>query len=59
LVKIAAGTLILASFLVPGKELLSGLMPSSFPWSLFVIGFVGGSGFFLWTLKPQTLNANH
>lgn len=58
LVEILAGTLILTSFLIPGKEIISGSMPSSFPWSLFGMGLLGGFGYFTWKYKSQGLTLN-
>lgn len=51
--EVLCGALILTSFLIPGKELMNDIMPSSFPWGLFWLGFFGGLGYFIWIYKSQ------
>ena len=45
--EIAAGLVIIASFLVRGEAVIAGTMPGAFPWTLFLIGWLGGLGLFV------------
>ena len=54
-IETVACTLILTSFLIPGKEIISGIVPSSFPWGLFGLGLFGGFGYFTWKYKSQIM----
>ncbi len=47
LFELASGGIILSAFLIPGKALLNGQMPTSFPWLLFIAGLSLGIGTFV------------
>ena len=44
LLEIAAGMIIVVSFLIPGQTVINQTVPQHFPWYLFVIGFGSGLG---------------
>jgi hypothetical protein len=46
LAELAAGLMIIASFLVPGLCVLEGRAPEAFLWTLFLAGFLAGTGMF-------------
>ena len=56
LIEIAAGTIIVISFLIPGQAVVHQTVPTHFPWYLFWFGYLTGLGAFLHkhlaTLRP-------
>ena len=48
LLEIAAGMIIVVSFLIPGQAVINQTIPQHFPWYLFVIGFGSGLGAFVY-----------
>jgi hypothetical protein len=47
LVEIAAGSLIVVSFLWSSRQVLAGKIPRGFPWPLFAAGLAGGAFWFV------------
>ncbi|MCA9727559.1 MAG: hypothetical protein KC729_07740 [Candidatus Eisenbacteria bacterium] len=47
-VEIAAGCIVLAAFLWNGPEILAGRNPTGFPWTLFLVGYLGGWAWFIY-----------
>jgi hypothetical protein len=48
LLELAAGSVIIFSFLIPGQAVLHQSIPAGFPWQLFFAGFLGGFAPFLY-----------
>jgi hypothetical protein len=42
------GLLIITSFLIPGQVVLKNTIPETYPWYLFLLGYLPGFGFFLY-----------
>ena len=53
LLEVAAGMIIIVSFLIPGQAVIRQTVPQHFPWYLFVIGFGSGLGVFGWKLRKS------
>ena len=51
LVEIAAGLVIIASFMWNLPALAAGEAPVSYPWWLFALGLGGGAGWFVWRVR--------
>ena len=51
LLEIAAGMIIIVSFIIPGQAVIQQTVPQHYPWYLFMIGFGSGLGVFGWKLK--------
>ncbi len=51
--EVAAGMIIVISFLIPGQAVIRHTVPQHFPWYLFVIGFGSGLGVFGWKLRKS------
>lgn len=51
LVEIAAGLVIIASFMWNFPALAAGEAPVSYPWWLFASGMGGGAGWFVWRVR--------
>jgi len=51
--EVAAGMIIIVSFLIPGQAVIRQTVPQHFPWYLFVIGFGSGLGVFGWKLRKS------
>jgi hypothetical protein len=47
----AAGLIIIISFLIPGRAVISETVPQHFPWYIFLAGLGGGTGAFWWKIK--------
>lgn len=50
-VEVSAGLIIIASFLWNAPVLADGGIPTAFPWWLFGLGFLTGTGWFAWRLR--------
>jgi hypothetical protein len=48
LLEIAAGMIIVVSFLIPGQAVIRQTVPHHFPWYLFLTGFTFGLGAFIY-----------
>jgi len=46
LLEVAAGMIIIVSFLIPGQAVIRQTVPQHFPWYIFLVGFVSGVGAF-------------
>jgi hypothetical protein len=51
--EVAAGLIIITSFIIPGQAVIHQTVPQHFPWYLFMIGFGGGLGAFGWKLMRE------
>ena len=53
LIEVAAGLVIIVSFLIPGRAVITGTVPQHFPWYIFLCGLIGGLGAFWWKLEDR------
>ncbi len=55
-IEIAAGLIILTSFLWSAGTVVRGGAPRGFPWALFAVGFILGAGWFarMWMVRART-----
>ena len=53
LLEVAAGLVIIVSFIIPGQVVLTQTLPQHFPWYLFLGGFGTGVGAFGWKIKKS------
>jgi hypothetical protein len=54
LLEVAAGLVIIVSFLIPGQAVIHQAVPQHFPWYLFVMGFGAGLGVFGWKWRRES-----
>jgi len=53
LLEVAAGMIIIVSFIIPGQAVIRQTVPQHFPWYLFVVGFGSGLGVFGWKWRKS------
>jgi hypothetical protein len=51
LLEVAAGLVIIVSFLIPGRAVMTQTIPQHFPWYIFLTGLFLGVGAFGWKLR--------
>ncbi len=45
--EILAGVIIIVTFIIPGRAIITGTSPQHFPWYLFWVAFIYGAGLFI------------
>jgi hypothetical protein len=53
LLEVAAGLIIIVSFIIPGQAVILQTIPQHFPWYIFLTGFLFGVGVFAWKLRKS------
>ena len=53
LLEVAAGMIIIVSFIIPGQAVIRETVPQHFPWYIFLAGFGTGLGVFGWKIKKS------